>query len=155
MWEVDKNFNFKICILIFSFRGAYLWATATTTMIFDDDDDDDDEGLHVGFFSQSTYNVTSQAKPIFFRNIGHFRNRRVESINNSSVWPPPSIHLVTRRGAMLSVGKASINFSNRSKPFRFYLFLSILLLNRWDEGLGETEVHKKKWKSGLKNSSRS
>lgn len=106
-------------------------------------------------FSQSTYNVTSQAKPIFFRNIGHFRNRRVESINNSSVWPPPSIHLVTRRGAMLSVGKASINFSNRSKPFRFYLFLSILLLNRWDEGLGETEVHKKKWKSGLKNSSRS
>lgn len=32
-------------------------------MIFDDDDDD--EGLHVGFFSQSTYNVTSQAKPIF------------------------------------------------------------------------------------------
>lgn len=34
-------------------------------MIFDDDDDDDDEGLHVGFFSQSTYNVTSQAKPIF------------------------------------------------------------------------------------------
>lgn len=68
---------------------------------------------------------------------------------------PPSIHLVTRRGAMLSVGKASINFSNRSKPFRFYLFLSILLLNRWDEGLGETEVHKKKWKSGLKNSSRS
>lgn len=107
------------------------------------------------FFPQSTYNVTSQAKPIFFRNIGHFRNRRVESINNSSVWPPPSIHLVTRRGAMLSVGKASINFSNRSKPFRFYLFLSILLLNRWDEGLGETEVHKKKWKSGLKNSSRS
>lgn len=91
----------------------------------------------------------------FFRNIGHFRNRRVESINNSSVWPLPSIHLVTRRGAMLSVGKASINFSNRSKPFRFYLFLSILLLNRWDEGLGETEVHKKKWKSGLKNSSRS
>lgn len=142
---MDKNFNFKIHILIFSFRGVYLWATATTTMIFDDDDDDDDEGLH----------VTSQAKPIFFRNIGHFRNRRVESINNSSVWPPPSIHLVTRRGAMLSVGKASINFSNRSKPFRFYLFLSILLLNRWDEGLGETEVHKKKWKSGLKNSSRS
>lgn len=152
MWEVDKNFNFKIYILIFSFRGVYLWATATTTMIFDDDDD---EGLHVGVFSQSTYNVTSQAKLIFFRNIGHFRNRRVESINNSSVWPPPSIHLVTRRGAMLSVGKASINFSNRSKPFRFYLFLSILLLNRWDEGLGETEVHKKKWKWGLKNSSRS
>lgn len=86
---MDKNFNFKIYILIFSFRGVYLWATATTTMIFDDDDDDDDEGLHVGFFSQSTYNVTSQAKPIFFRNIGHFRNRRVESINNSSVWPPP------------------------------------------------------------------
>lgn len=80
MWEVDKNFNFKIYILIFSFRGVYLWATATTTMIFDDDDDDDDEGLH----------VTSQAKPIFFRNIGHFRNRRVESINNSSVWPPPA-----------------------------------------------------------------
>lgn len=65
MWEVDKNFNFKIYILIFSFRGVYLWATATTTMIFDDDDDDDDEGLHVGGFSQSTYNVTSQAKPIF------------------------------------------------------------------------------------------
>lgn len=59
-------------------------------MIFDDDDDDDDEGLHVGFFSQSTYNVTSQAKPIFFRNLGHFRNRRVESINNSSEWPPPA-----------------------------------------------------------------
>lgn len=53
MWEVDKNFNFKIYILIFSFRGVYLWATATTTMIFDDDDDDDDEGLHVGFFPRA------------------------------------------------------------------------------------------------------
>lgn len=53
MWEVDKNFNFKIYILIFSFRGVYLWATTTTTIIFDDDDDDDDdEGLHVGFFPE-------------------------------------------------------------------------------------------------------
>lgn len=154
MWEVDKNFNFKIYIFNF---------LISMCLSLSDDDDHDDIWwwrwwwwrASCGVFSQSTYNVTSQAKPIFFRNIGHFRNRRVESINNSSVWPPPSIHLVTRRGAMLSVGKASINFSNRSKPFRFYLFLSILLLNRWDEGLGETEVHKKKWKWGLKNSSRS
>lgn len=155
MWEVDKNVNLK---------NLYFYFLISRCLSLSDGDDHDDIWwwrwwwwwrASCGGFSQSTYNVTSQTKPIFFRNIGHFRNRRVESINNSSVWPPPSIHLVTRRGAMLSVGKASINFSNRSKPFRFYLFLSILLLNRWDEGLGETEVHKKKWKSGLKNSSRS
>lgn len=130
---MDKNFNFKIYILIFSFRGVYLWATATTTMIFDDDDDDDDEGLHVGFFPQSTYNVTSQAKPIFFRNIGHFRNRRVESINNSSVWPPQHSSGHAPRGHVFS-WKSFYQLQQPLKTIPFLPFSLHLTLKQMGRG---------------------